>query len=44
MINEGSSAKTMYKKESKSVGSEEEDSLNQVGWKVGVGEIAVGMG
>ena len=31
-------------KESKSVGLEKEDALNQVRWRVGVGEIAVRVG
>ena len=31
-------------KESKSVGLEKEDALNQARWRVGVGEIAVRVG
>ena len=33
--------KTQVEKESESVGLEREDALNQVRWRVGVGEIAV---
>ena len=36
--------KVFMKKESKSVGLEEEDAMNQVRWRVGVGEIAVRVG
>ena len=36
--------KTQVEKESKSVGLEKEDALNQARWKVGVGEIAVRVG
>ena len=36
--------KTQVEKESKSVGLETEDALNQVRWRVGVGEIAVRVG
>ena len=36
--------KTQKEKESKSVGTEKEDALNQRRWRVGVGEIAVRVG
>ena len=36
--------KTQVEKESKNVGLEKEDALNQARWKVGVGEIAVRVG
>ena len=36
--------KTQVEKESKSVGLEKEDALNRARWKMGVGEIAVGLG
>ena len=36
--------KMKVEKESKSVGLEKEDALNQARWRVGVGEIAVRMG
>ena len=35
---------TQVEKESKSVGLEKEDALNQARWRVGVGEIAVRVG
>ena len=45
---EDDQAKKMWKaqveKESKSVGLEKEDAMNQARWRVGVGEIAVRMG
>ena len=34
----------MQVEESKSVGLEKEDTLNQVRWRVGIGEIAVRVG
>ena len=36
--------KTQVEKESKSVGLEKEDAINQARWRVGVGEIAVRAG
>ena len=36
--------KTQVKKESRSVGLEKEDAMNRARWRVGVGEIAVGVG
>ena len=36
--------KMQVEKESKSVGSENEDGLNQASWRVGVGEIAIRVG
>ena len=36
--------KMQVEKESKSVGLEKEDALNQARWRVGVGEIAVRVG
>ena len=36
--------KMQVENESKSVGLEKEDALNQVRWRVGVGEIAVRVG
>ena len=36
--------KMQVEKESKSVGSEKEDALKQVRWRVGVAEIAVNVG
>ena len=36
--------KTQVEKESKSVGLEKEDTLNQARWRVGVEEIAVRVG
>ena len=36
--------KTQVEKESKSIGLEKENALNQARWRVGVGEIAVRVG
>ena len=36
--------KMQVEKESKSVGLEKEDALNQVRWRVGIGEFAVRVG